>query len=441
MPSKNGRRILSSLIPTEKTQLIISRNRSKTYNLFFHNGFNRLYDIFTITITLIDFITDILLLSQFYYCVSTSGMTFFWLSFSFILLTHICYVILMLSIYPFNHSHIILFIFLLPISPVLPYILYFLSYENPKICYIAFIIESVCESIPLSIIQIIALSIKLNGINNIYILYVSLAFSLLSIVCKSITILINLTHSQKIYSTISVYQWLCFITDFYLIFFINTPLIISYKHFQYLYILKIEYLISPLVLCILLLLMFEFKNHTNYCLYLPLFIIVMLILLIISEFMLFSWIALFVYVFFNRRYKWLRVDQIFWNKIVQWLFNSNDIIKRLFVVNYILSQTTESRWVKQMFIDFSSFMAINGHKIFDNNKRNKDLTSLSNLRNQFKDYNGKPAPTMIQLIINNYIQHIINIKNLLTVDKCSEGILLIFYFLIYLFALPLYFLS
>ncbi len=86
-------------------------------------------------------------------------------------------------------------------------------------------------------------------------------------------------------------------------------------------------------------------------------------------------------------------------------------------------------------------ISVNGNKIFDNNKRYKHLTSLRNLRNQFKGYNGKPAPTMIELIINNYIQHIINIKNLLTVDTFTDKILLIFYFLIFLFALPLYFMS
>ena len=181
------------------------------------------YIIFYIILNIVDFTKDILLISQFYY--APNGMTFFWFSLSFVLLTHLVYIVLALFSFGLSLNtmqHIIWFIILIPLSPFLPYIIYCASWPDSWITVniidtfgleqvdwngnhlyssnrstpwkkfvseklvtnIAFIIQSLFESVPLSVIQIIAI-VSFQQYRNPIILS-SISCSLLSIAWKSI---------------------------------------------------------------------------------------------------------------------------------------------------------------------------------------------------------------------------------------------------------------
>ena len=206
-------------------------------------------------ITFVDLITDILVITLFYY--SRHGIVFFWVSTSFILLTHVCYVVLAISTFCSSLSrikHILWFLCLLPLSPILPYIIYCASFPNSWIVInivdrfglertdwdnhkcndsmnsltsnmtstwkkftseklitnTVFIIEALCESFFMSIIQIIAIVSFGEYRNNLVL--VSICISLLSIVWKSILV------SSGVSVTSSIYKWLSFVTDFAILF-------------------------------------------------------------------------------------------------------------------------------------------------------------------------------------------------------------------------------
>eukprot|EP01083_Nonionella_stella_P172690 593433_1 len=508
MPSQHSKRNPTRSHPTEKTYYwqiqLIGKDVSNRQSF---NAWNRFYDIVTMTITVFDLLTDLILLSEFYY--ASNGMIFFWFCLSFVLLTHICYVVLALVTFGLTLNHmqqIIWFCLLIPISPVLPYMIYCASWPDSWITIniidkfglerldwngnnlypsyrstpwkrfvseklvtnIAFIMQSVCESLPLSIIQIIAIICFQQYRNPI--LLSSISFSLLSIVWKSILMASGTSISS------SVYKWLCFVTDFYATLFVmiswaflstnnqgdfvgllNMP---GISWLGYIYMYKVIFLVSPLVISIVMLLIFELSidsiheflcwHSRSYVLlivcYVPFVIIVMITVIILAlitsliaaEFALFSWSAWFVEIFFNQRYKWLE-EPVFWNIIVNNFLFSNtrgdrDLVWRLCIVNYILSQTTESEWVKRMFVDFNSWMSVNEYEVFDDAQY---PVSLEMIRNQFRDSNSRSAPTMFGSIIRNYTEHIRN----LSCCNFEEFFVNISYFLILFIGIPLYILS
>ena len=465
-----------------------------------------------------DLITDIFVIMQFYYR-PPHGTPFFWSSLSFVILTHICYVVL--AVLTFCSSltrmkQILWFLCLLPLSPLLPYIIYCASWPNSWITIniidqygldyngldkindhnnnmdkknsssiwkkftseklitnAVFIIESLCESFFLSIIQIIAI-VSFSEFRNTLIL-ISISLSLLSIIWKSVLV------SSGVSIASSIYKWLSFVTDFYGVLFVMISwafLSISYLDINdnfdffnllnidgisflgYIYIYKIIFLVSPLVIFIVLFLIFELSIdsiHDFLCwqsrpfillivCYVPFVIIVVLLLIILAlivsiiifEFAMFSWTAWFVEIFFNERYKWLD-KPVFWDVIVNNFLlintkNKKDLVLRLLIVNYILEQTTESEWVKRMFVDFKSFMSINEFRVFHDPKY---TMTNKKLRDQFKNSNYQSSPTMFGSIIRSYTEHIRN----LTCFNAQEFAVNITRFLILFIGIPFYILS
>ena len=223
-------------------------------------------------------------------------------------------------------------------------------------------------------------------------------------------------------------------------------------------------MVCPLVFFVVLLLIFELgidSIHDFLCwqsrpfvlliiCYVPFVIIVILSLICLSlfisvvifEFLMFSWTAWFVEKFFNERYKWLD-KPVFWNVIVNNFLlitnkknnkNKNDLVLRLCIVNYILSQTTESEWVARMYVDFNSFMSINEFRVFHDPKYKM---SLKNLRKQFTNSSYRSAPTMIGSIGRSYCDHIRN----LSYFNAQECLTNITYFFILFIGIPFYILS
>ena len=492
---------------------LIAKNSSKRKS---SKACNKLYDAITVIITLIDLITDILVITLFYY--SRHGTVFFWSALSFVILTNICYVVL--AILTFCSSltrikQIVWFLLLLPISPILPFLIYCASFPNSWIAIniidkfgleridwdhrnnnknnsnnnnntswkrftseklitnTVFIIEALCESFFLSIIQIIAM-VSFEEYRNSYIL-ISICFSLLSIIWKSILV------SSGVSIKSSIYKWLCFITDFYAILFVMISWAFLSIHkddindncdflgllnisdisfLGYIYIYKILFLVCPLVLFVVLLLIFELgidSIHDFICwnsrpfvlliiCYVPFVIIVIFLLIclsliisvIIFEFLMFSWSAYFVEKFFNVRYKWLD-KPVFWNVIVNNFLlinvkNKKDLVLRLCIVNYILSQTTESEWVTRMYVDFNSFMSINEFRVFHDPKYQM---SLKKLRNQFRNSNYRSSPTMFGSIWRCYCDHIRN----LAYFSFQECFINITWFFILFIGIPFYLFS
>lgn len=470
-----------------------------------------MYDGITMLITLMDLITDIIVIILFYY--SINGIIFFWAGLSFLILTNICYVVLAVLTFCSSLSRIkqiIWFILLLPISFILPFLIYCASFPNSWITIniinrfgleridwdhyhrnnndytlwkkfiseklitnTVFIIQALCESFFLSIIQIIAMVSFQEFRNNI--ILISICFSLLSIIWKSILV------SSGVSIMSSIYKWLCFITDFYSILFVMIPwaflsitddnndnndflnlLNISSKisFFGYIYIYKLLFLVSPLVFFIVLLLIFEvgidsiqdflcWQSRPFLLLiicYVPFVIIVIFLLICLSlivsivifEFLMFSWTAYFVEKFFNLRYKWLD-KPIFWDVIVNKFLlinvsNKKDLVLRLCIVNYILSQTTESEWITRMYVDFNSFMSINEFRVFHDPKYQM---SLKKLRNQFRNSNYRSSPTMFGSISRSYCDHIRNLPYF----TFQESIINIIWFFILFIGIPFYIFS
>ena len=156
---------------------------------------------------------------------SPNGQTLCWLSLSFIILVHVCYVVLSLLTFALslNSMQQICWMFcLFPLSPLLPFIIYCASWPNSwtavhivdrfglerpdwtgtglrssrrgplswrqfiaekRVTNIGFIVQSVCESFPLSVIQIIAMSSWHEFRNRT--LLCSLTLSVLSVLWKS----------------------------------------------------------------------------------------------------------------------------------------------------------------------------------------------------------------------------------------------------------------
>lgn len=244
------------------------------------------------------------------------------------------------------------------------------------------------------------------------------------------------------------YKWLSMVIDFYGLLFvtmtwaflsidgsINTDSdfiglfdISGISVFGYVYIYKVLFLVLPLVVFCVVLLFFEFTDSIQeflwwqsrsstllfFVCYLPMVILavcsamvlVTMMGLIAAEFAVFSWTACFVEVFFNDRYQWLD-RPVFWKQIIDGFLlqydNDTDLCWRLCIVNFVLSQSTESEWVKRMFVDFNSWIAVNEYRVFHDDSFRM---SLEMLRSQFRDSHCRSAPTMMGSMMRNYSEHI-----------------------------------
>ena len=219
------------------------------------NCSNEFYDVINIIITVLDLITDILVMIEFY---NAGRMAFFILALIFVLVANICYT--MAFIIKFADSSrapnpCVLFCCLLPISPFMPYILYcaslpdnFCSKEifpqfgftkdeagdkcwDNEISYqewaeakfktnMGFIIEGLIQSFPEAMIQVIAI-VYYKEYNN-YISLLSILLSLLSVCIKSLIL------SEGMNRVLRLFKWLCAVTDFFAIF-----VMISWAFYNY----------------------------------------------------------------------------------------------------------------------------------------------------------------------------------------------------------------
>ena len=231
--------------------------------------------------------------------------------------------------------------------------------------------------------------------------------------------------------------------------------------FEYLYFYKLLLLVLPLVTFCVFLLLFEFSDSIREYLwwqlrsstllfvvcYFPLVVIALSISmtiatcigLVVAEFALFSWTAWFVEVFFNDRYQWLGPKHgVFWTQIVDDFLlkyrNNEDLCWRLCVVNFVCAQSTESEWVKRMFVDFNSWIARNEYRVFHDKSY---VMSLETLRRQFGDNRCQSAPTMMGSMVHDYGEHIRN----LDFFNFREFAVNVASFLILFVGIPLYILS
>ena len=201
-----------------------------------NNFWNKLYDILTILISFADLGTDLWVLYQYY---NKGRMTFFIIGLIIIIMTHIVYCVAFIVkfssvVWSFSDK-IIRFLILLPFSWLLGIAFYLSTNEESWFVkvflekwfpfyveiendndesksisskwfwenmekHIGFVLESVCESIPMVILQMIAMVLYKEA-NSVVIISI-----LLSIISVSIKTLI---FSRSIDNGIFIWNWLC----------------------------------------------------------------------------------------------------------------------------------------------------------------------------------------------------------------------------------------
>ena len=220
---------------------------------------NTIYDIFTAIISLLDVITDLMVLVEFYVL---SRMEFFYASLIILIVAQIAYCIAFWfkfeSSYDSFGGAVAAFCCLLPFAPILSFAFFFTADSNSclSVClsdfysgchcnienieyansnnssgdaeleafrewmraklskHMGFIIEALVEAFPQSILQLIAI-VYFNDTDN-YISIISILLSMISVTTKSFILSVTISYNWK-----SVFfNWFCAITDFIGIFFI-----------------------------------------------------------------------------------------------------------------------------------------------------------------------------------------------------------------------------
>eukprot|EP01083_Nonionella_stella_P041697 112955_1 len=206
--------------------------------------FNTIYDIMAASISLADIATDIIILVQFYL---QNRMIFFYASLSILLLANLSYVMVFMKRYTSGTDFLGLIcvgFMLFPIAPVLSFLMYFMDDNNGCVTqcvlnrclrnfqfgfygfvssernshlhqwfetkiskHIGWILESVLESIPQTVLQMIAI-VYYNEINIIF--FISIALSMMSISTKSLIFSAAISITNKT----MLYTWVSSIADF-----------------------------------------------------------------------------------------------------------------------------------------------------------------------------------------------------------------------------------
>eukprot|EP01083_Nonionella_stella_P022666 62684_1 len=222
------------------------------------------YDIFTVVVSLLDVITDIMVLIQFY---SSGRMTFFYISLTILIVAQFAYTMAFWWKFAdagtYNEPGNALFACccLLPLSPLLAYAFYFTSDESsplfkffehlfecrcrieccrskssnrtndnndPKqnalrkwvhdklMKHLGFIIEALIEAFPQSILQLIAI-VYYNDSHN-YVSIFSILLSMISVSTKSFILSVKVSYNWKS----ALFNWISCLIDFIAIFCITS---------------------------------------------------------------------------------------------------------------------------------------------------------------------------------------------------------------------------
>merc|ERR1719295_1794171 len=206
---------------------------------------SRSYDLLAQIINILDVVTDLIVCIEFYH---KDRMVFFGISVSILSLAHIAYVMAFMIKYSREEycGILVLFLALLPISPFIPFIMFFADHKNSCLApflescccfnislnseyipddasklrkfmeekieaHAGFIIEALVEAFPQAILQMIAI-VTYNEAN--YISIASILLSMLSMASKSFIFSIAFaTNMKQLF-----FNWLCAVTDFFGIF-------------------------------------------------------------------------------------------------------------------------------------------------------------------------------------------------------------------------------
>eukprot|EP01084_Bolivina_argentea_P266552 452125_1 len=245
------------------------------------------YDILTVSVSMLDVVTDVLVMMQFY---QKERIVFFIASLTILIIAQLTYI---LSFWGRHHRRnspllsISLFFLLIPLSPFISFLFYIVAdeqrykllientfclnkliYNNPYSSYvdndkselkqwmqmklykhIGFIIESLFEAFPQSILQLIAIIYYNESVSLLMI--TSILLSMISVCSKSFAF--SITVSINIKSMI--FSWLCCATDFISIFFTCSIIFYGLAHpdfsdafysIQKLYLYKIIICVLPM---------------------------------------------------------------------------------------------------------------------------------------------------------------------------------------------------
>lgn len=213
-------------------------------------------DFITACISVLDVVTDVLVMIQFY---NTGRLTFFIASLTILAVAHLSYILSFWARHHYRNSPlraIFLFFLLIPCAPLLPCLFYIVAdekryqylianvcclsaliFNNPYTTYvdadkspfqqwmqmklykhIGFIIESLFEAFPQSILQLIAI-LYFNDSHIPVLTILSISVSMISVCSKSFAFSVSVSINTKSV----IFSWLCCATDFISIFCTGTP--------------------------------------------------------------------------------------------------------------------------------------------------------------------------------------------------------------------------
>ena len=166
-----------------------------------------------------------------------------------------------------------------------------------------------------------------------------------------------------------------------------------------------------------------------------------IIVFILSELILFTWIVLFVNKYYRKRYM-LQSNDIFWNLIVfSFIFDTNNNsniydnnqhknrLLRICLVNDYIYKHCYASWIQNMTQQFHTYFDKNEYNLF--HSKSENILTLKNIRKQFN------ANTMIGNELNIYYNNIYD-----TLFKIFRGYCWsIWYLLFLLIGCPIYMLS
>ena len=231
-------------------------NKSKCVSLF---GFiwNHLYDIFAATISILDLLTDLWVMINFY---NGGHMHFFTASLCIVLFAQVAYVATFIAKFSEEEGFLpnfIMFLMLFMISPFLSFVfmlttkrdaplakflkkhfIFDLSFDGYRFHvstnfgsnesalkkwmkekvnkHIGFILEAICEAFPQSILQMIAIVTLNKGESPNILAIVSILISMCSVASKSFVFSVAASYNYKTL----ILSWLSAVTDFFSIFFV-----------------------------------------------------------------------------------------------------------------------------------------------------------------------------------------------------------------------------
>eukprot|EP01084_Bolivina_argentea_P121139 214717_1 len=216
--------------------------------------FGIIFDLFGALISLIDLVTDVIILITWY---NENKMTFFWISFSILIMAQLTYLLTFHCMHAARHNipyAILSFIFTIPFAPCLAFIFYFVSDEDSYlrqfidnksvICFnfdwhkneinvdanrkqqylenifykhIGFILEAVVEAFPQSILQLTVI-VYYNEPNILSI--ISILISMTS-VCSKVFLYVTSSYKGNFVGwKLKLFSWLSFVIDFFGVFFL-----------------------------------------------------------------------------------------------------------------------------------------------------------------------------------------------------------------------------